>query len=313
MKLDFVKGHMGGNTIVLLHGSQLPEGQELEISLQILSSEYLCAHEAGILYQPMKGGDLQVKVVGYASRAFITACGGLSQVLGKVLVETPLGSHYGLNLSAPEIRVVLEMDCGPITLDIHVAEGRVKRVLTNMNPFVEELFADGIETLDLLGVRVMKVGKFLVVNGDQVRKVFPQTDFEAMNEETKRILIDLQSAFLSKFSPKSLDYALYDWHPHGSGQMRAVFPHRIPTGNIEPSCGTGTVAIGIAAFVNGELLDKGLLRDDRATLQIETGGGPTLGGNELTELELVLENNRVVGASFHHSLIEITATGSVCL
>ena len=41
MKLDFVKGHMGGNTIIFLNGAQIPKGRELEISLELLKKRYL--------------------------------------------------------------------------------------------------------------------------------------------------------------------------------------------------------------------------------------------------------------------------------
>ena len=50
---------MGGNTIVLLHGSQIVKGRELKTTLGVLSGEYLSCHEAGILYPPENKGLLE--------------------------------------------------------------------------------------------------------------------------------------------------------------------------------------------------------------------------------------------------------------
>ena len=111
MRLNFVKGHMGGNTIVLLHGSQIEKGRELEITLCILSGEYLSCHEAGILYQPENKGDLKVKIVGHASKRFISACGGMTQVLGHALVETDIGKPYGISVANSRTNIILGTEC----------------------------------------------------------------------------------------------------------------------------------------------------------------------------------------------------------
>ena len=41
IRLNYVKGNMGGNNIALLHGSQIEKGRELETTLHVLSGEYL--------------------------------------------------------------------------------------------------------------------------------------------------------------------------------------------------------------------------------------------------------------------------------
>jgi len=47
--LPFVKGHMGGDEILLLHGDTIPAGREIEIALQALHSPSVNGHEAGFL------------------------------------------------------------------------------------------------------------------------------------------------------------------------------------------------------------------------------------------------------------------------
>jgi len=112
IRLNFVKGHMGGNTIVLLHGSQMEKNRELETALDVLSTEYLSCHEAGILCLPEKKGDLKVKIVGHASKHFISACGGMTQVLGHALVKTDVGKPYGIRVTNSKRNIMLETDGG---------------------------------------------------------------------------------------------------------------------------------------------------------------------------------------------------------
>lgn len=82
-ELDFIKGHMGENEIVLLNREQIHKGRELEIALSTLEAPYIRGHEAGILYNPEGKGDIKVKIVGFSLRHFITACEDMTQVLGK--------------------------------------------------------------------------------------------------------------------------------------------------------------------------------------------------------------------------------------
>ena len=50
---------------------------------------------------------------------------------------------------------------------------------------------------------------------------------------------------------------------------------------------------------------------DGSPAQTGTGGGPELGGPELTELQLTLAAGKLSRVTFSHSLVEITATGQV--
>jgi hypothetical protein len=92
-----------------------------------------------------------------------------------------------------------------------------------------------------------------------------------------------------------------------------VFPHYVQDDFFEPSCGTGSVALGIAVLAAGELDHLTPSADGRYTLNIESGGGIELGGPDITSLEIRAGSEGVKAASFSHSRVEITAIGEARL
>ena len=50
-KIDFIKGHMVGNEIILLYGCQLPNGKEIEVALQVLGPPNIKGDQAGLFYK----------------------------------------------------------------------------------------------------------------------------------------------------------------------------------------------------------------------------------------------------------------------
>ncbi|MCK4411038.1 hypothetical protein KAV67_02020, partial [Candidatus Bipolaricaulota bacterium] len=184
---------------------------------------------------------------------------------------------------------------------------------TNMKSFVAECHEVGIQAVTLNGVKAMRVGKFLAVNADEINRQYPEIGFEIFNDKTLTILKRLQDAFDSHryLKRRNADFALYDLDPlNTSNSGRAIFPHRISTDSIEPTCGTGTVAVGIAMVEQGEVE----LSDGTLELFFESGGDiSTIGGPEVTTLKLQIKAGRVVDASFSHSLVEILAMGTLTL
>ncbi len=309
MKLDFVRGHMGGNRIILLRGDQLPPGRELEIAVKLMEPNYLHAHEAGIVYEREEQGHIEVKIAEPSLPCFISACGGFTQVLGAALIETALGELFGINKRDPLVDVMLHTDCGPTALAIETLSGKALRIKTDMGCFVRECYERGVEKLNLSSVQVMRSGKFLVVNTDLFKAAHPQADFSSWDMRTRDALFAMQSQFQQKTGEIEPNVTLYDWRPEQGGDLRVVFPHQAKDDFIEPSCGTGSVALGIALLASGELnrllpAGKGLL-----TLNLESGGGLELGGPEVTVLEMEVNDHQVQSMAFSHSLVQITAVG----
>jgi hypothetical protein len=311
MKFDFVKGHMGGNTIALLCGDQIPAGRELEVAVKALGPHYLWAHEAGILYPGANGAGLKVKIAEPTSNCFISACGGLTQVLGKALVETGLGPRFNIDVREPATTVMLETEAGLAEIEIAVSAGKAVRIVTGMRSFVRECYGKGVREMELLGVRLMQVGKFMVLNADLLKRVHPGADFVHWDGETRHILTEMQQQFIAITGEPEYNIALYDWHPAGGGDLRVVYPHCMAQNYIEPSCGTGSVAVGLGVLACGELERRGFASGGPVNLKIEAGGSIELGGPDITALLLDIRESKVESASFSHSFVEITATGQI--
>jgi len=311
---DFIKGHMGGNEILLFNGYEMPKGKELEASLLALSRPNIGGHQAGLLYTSQSNGHVKVKTVDHASGRFISACGGLTQVFGKALIETDLSEELGIEVTEPVTHVTLETDAGPIQIRIETNDGKARKVLTNMRSFVNECYRLGIQPIKIDDlVKAMKVGKFLVININDLRSVFPEIDFSRIDRESSGILAMLQEKFDSErcLQSKNADFALYDLAPLRTGNIgRVIFPHRISADSIEPACGTGAVAGGIAMVERGEV-DRS---DTTLELSFESGGDvSSIGGPDSTSLKFQIKRGKVVDASFSHSLVEILAAGTLTL
>lgn len=323
--LPFVKGHMGGNEIILLDGHQVPKGKEIEYAVSTLESPNVRGHQAGLIYELKGQNQIKAKIVDVTDKDFISICGGLTQVLGKALVETDFADRFDIRIKEPVTKVFLETDAGIAPLEIENNEGITRRTRTTMNSFIEECYKLGIESVKSEGVKAIRVGEALVVNEKEIKEKYPEANFEEMDEFTLKILREIQSCFVDKVysekreelkekysnaneETKGCTFSLYDLNPELNGDARVIFPHYIPTGHIEPTCGTGTVAVGIAMLKKGEI--KG--RDGEFELLFESGGDTnSIGGPDLTRLKLAINNGKVTDAHFSHSLVEILATGRV--
>ncbi len=313
MNFNFVRGHMGGNLIVLLRGDQMPVGRELETAVKLLGPKHLHGHEAGILYSTGKPGQIEAKIAEPSLPCFISACGGFTQVLGAALIETELGKLFGVDQQASNVEVILYTDGGPTNVSIDAYAGKSLRIRTNMDSFVKECYDRGIGTSVHKGLEVMQSGKFLVVNAEKLSAVYPQADLDRWDSITRKILSDIQHEFQDKTGEIEPNVVVYDWQPKNGGHVRVVFPHYVDNDYFEPSCGTGSVALGIALQAWHELKDFTPDCQGRIILNLESGGGRELGGPEFTALEMHIDDEIVKSSSFSHSLVEITSVGEARL
>lgn len=129
---------------------------------------------------------------------------------------------------------------------------------------------------------------------------------------------NLKNEGAEQMSEKALEQgpgiSLYDWNPERGGDLRVLFPHQPMKGHIEPACGTGSLSAGVALFESGDLRQRmGQIGSNCWDLCLESGGGPSLGGPDRTQLWLESNGSRLTGASFTHSFVEITAWGKVSI
>jgi len=314
LSLDYVRGHMGGNTISLFLGEQFTSGRELEEALVALDECHVPSDEGALIYPSMKERTLTIRIVSPTSKQFISACGGMTQVLGKALIESDLFDRFDLPLSDNPLNLQLDLEGGTQEIEILRDKDKVSRTITKMDSFAGELYTSGMEGMEILGVLVFRIGKFLVINAEEIKKVFPKIDPGSMNGYSREVLFDIQKEARGIDPGIGLDYALYDWNPANKGNLRAVFPHYIPTDHIEPSCGTGTVAIGLCLAFNGELKEhfpESGVESAEIELDFEVGGARTLGGPEISNLTFVMNKNRLRNISFSHDVVELTSRGKV--
>ncbi|MGB9023436.1 MAG: hypothetical protein WCC94_08385 [Candidatus Bathyarchaeia archaeon] len=304
--VDFVKGHMGGNEIVLLHESQIPKRDRLKIVLSILDPPSVRGDQAVLLERPRRGGDIKVTVVDRASRDFISACGGMAQVLCRALLETGLGKHYRIRL--PRKQLTIETDYGTVRVSIGGTRRRPV-ILADMTSFVEECYRLGVSSIQVAGVEATKVGRFLVADAEKAQEKHPDADFNTMNRSAVEILTEMQADYdRQRFSDaRNADYSLYSMYSDDPTRGRVLFPHNIAGGHVEPSCGSGSVAIAIA------LAHAKRLRDGVSSLRFDSGGAPVLGGPDTTQVKVAIRDGRVMTAEVTHSLVEIVSIGKAWL
>jgi len=297
---------MGGNEIVLLWGD-VPADKELQIALAALRPPYNLGQDLGLLRKTNTENMLEVNMTWQFDDEYIEMCGGLTQVLGRALVDIPqLAAYFGIQIVEPAFTITLETKVGLIPITVEIEQGEVKRVLTDMTNYSEQCYREGIRKVHVAGVSGMKVGESLVMNADKIINKYPTVNLERMDKNTLAILEHLQEEWQKKYSPGD-SFIIYDLHPKDKGQARATFPHNAANNYIEPSCGTGTVAAGIAMLEQGEIKTQ----NGEARISFETGGEPTLGGPDLSDLILKVADNKVVKVEFSHSLIQSLVTGKI--
>jgi len=313
MELDFIKGHMGGNTILLFNGRQVRrESHVLETALTVLDRKRLYADQAAFLYPSGKANTIRALVVDITNRNFIPACGGFTQVLGKALVDTDLVKWFKVKTAPQEFEVTLELESGPSTVTVHKTKGgKFRKAESDMTSFARMLAGDGVMPVDLDGIQSFKSGYYLVQEAPKLKEHYPEADFEEMNTAAVKAISEAQAFFHQKGYSSTLHFSLFDRSPAHKGHLRAVFPHGVLTGNIEPTCGTGSTALALALLLTGEGKDLGLVKGGRIKVRLETGGGPALGGPDITTVVVEKKGEEVTRAFFSHSLVEITAKGTV--
>jgi diaminopimelate epimerase len=308
-KIDFIKGHMGGNKILLLDGDQINREKLLPTALHALDELALSGHQAGILFPPERGGTVRVRIVSICGRDFIGACGGLTQVLSRALVETELGERYKPDYQDNVCQINIEFDQINVETSVALNEGKFVEVNTDFSAFAHEILLRGIERIDLGGLEAWRVGYFFVIDADKVKEKYPEVNFEIMDGATKEIITLLQYRFLGATGITSWDSAFYDHNPTNGSDLRAFFPHNVRIGYVEPSCGTGSIALALAFSTNGEKKIIGTESNGQYIVKLETGGKPTISGVDHTKVVIERSYDIFKRAVFSNSNVQLVASG----
>jgi len=308
--IPFVKGHMGGNEIILLNRADLPRESELASGLTLLSSPHIGGDQLGLLSDVEGGKGIEVKIVDINSRDYLPVCGGLTQVFGRAYAEFDLGELLGLGLEPGWERVDLAMTAGefPVLVD---RRDNGSKVVSVMDSFLDTVYEAGVEVGELAGVRCYRIGHFLVTFLAEVKKEYPEASFDPIDRTTAELLIGLQERFPVVFDATEVnrDFAVVGRSRGSEKDGQLIFPHNLSEGLVEQTCGSGTVAAVVAMVEEGIISGTGTLN-----LEFAAGGEEkSIGGPETTFVKLVLGDRGVEEISFSHGLVEILARGHLAL
>ena len=188
--------------MVLLWGD-IPSNKKLQIALDALRPPYNLGNDLGVLRKSNTENVLEVDMTWRFDDEYIEMCGGLTQILGRALVDVPqFAADLGIQVVEPAFTITLKTVVGLVPITVEIEQSEVKRVLTDMTHYGEKCYRDGIREIHVAGVSGMKVGEFLVMNAEKITNKYPTVDLERMDLNTLAILEDFQKEWHEKVSPR---------------------------------------------------------------------------------------------------------------
>jgi len=314
-QLYYVKGHCGWDVLSLLLAEQIPEAEQLETALKVLDVAVAGCLEVGLLGRTATPNDIRLRMTDTSTRQWISMCGGMTQVIGKAVVETQLRDYFGIDTAARVVKVRLITDACVIPLTIDVNEGQATRVISHMDSYLGLTYSIGVREMELRGVPALDVGEYILMRVQDLEAAHPGIDFTRRDPGPHLDIINgwLMQCCAVQARPAGAYAILYDDRPEGPGQFR-LFPRfldataaRIP---YEFQCGTGSIAAAVALAHAGLL--PGAAESD--ALLFEWGSQRTTPdpyGIRLSRVQFVRDGNRLTSASFSHSTNEIVIEGHV--
>jgi hypothetical protein len=317
-QVSFVKGHCGWDTVTLVPEGQIPPEQELACALKIVSAPIDGGLEVGFLGFGKHPYELSLRMVSSTARDWIAMCGGMTQVIGKALIETFLRGHFGIDATKPRLSFDLQTLSGRIPIGIETEGGKVVGVTTMMDRYLDHAYERGIEPMRLLDVPLLRVGEYAVLDLMDLEAAHPALDFTQRDfGPALDIVHQILRAFADHMGTKGVVGMMFDERPEGPGHFR-VFPRfysedlaaaRLPW---EFQCGTGSIAVAIALATHDRLPSQAAEGD----VIFEWGSyaaTPDPYGIRTSRLQLEMNEARLTKAAFSHSVIEILAEGRLTL
>ncbi len=315
MRLYYLKGHCGWDVLSLLLTEQIPEAEQLETALKVLDMPVAGGIEVGLLGRTTTPTDIRLRITDSSTRQWVTMCGGMTQVIGKALVETQLRDYFGFDTTEPVLNVRLITDACLIPITVEVSAGRAARVISHMDSYLELTYSLGVRAIEVCGVPALDIGEYMLVRVQDLEASHAGINFTRRDPGTHLNIINelLRQYHAGAAHQGGACAILYDDRPEGPGHFR-VFPRfldataaQIP---YEFQCGTGTVAAAVALAHRGALPFTG----ERGELLLEWGSlrtTPDPYGIRLSRVQIQRDGNRLTSVSFSHSIIEIVMEGQL--
>lgn len=318
IQVDFVKGHCGWDAVTLLPAWQIPAGQELAIALKIIDAPVYGGLEIGFMGPGDAPDEIRLRIVDSTTRTWLPMCGGMTQIIGKALVETFFRDFFRVDVSELAGTFKLITDAGTIPIQIHIGNQQARKVITTMDGYASYFYEQGVEPLTLQDVVVLRVGDFVVMDISDLERVYPDIDFTRRDPgQHLDIVNEILCAFGKYRDHEGVYGMMFDQRPDGPGQFR-IYP-RFYSDNLtaaslpwEFQCGTGTVAVAAALAHLKQLPFTG----NKGSVLFEWGNQqvtPDPYGIRTSKVDITLAENRIIAVSFSHSLVEIVAEGKMTI
>ena len=316
--IDFVRGHCGWDVVTMPLEGQVAPGRELDTALAILDAPLNGGLEVGYLGRGTAPDRLSLRMVSATERGWIDMCGGMTQVIGKLLAETRFGAMLGIEPAGPRLDVLLETPVGLVPVRAELADGRAARIWTDMRAYLGSIATSGIAPLTLSGVPLLRVGHYAVIDIADLERAAPGYDFTSRRPgEALDFVHAILRAFETLRGSDGVTAMLFDARPEGGGAFR-VFP-RFYSADLaaaalpwEFQCGTGSMAVAAALAHRGRLATL----HGECRVIFEWGSAartPDPYGIRTSELILTVDGTRLAAGSFSHSVTEILAEGRLTL
>jgi len=317
---SYIRGHCGWDTVTLLYGAEVGEGEEHRVAHTLFKSPEVVGSEIGFLYPPVGKEDIYLRIIDSTTRTWLPMCGGMSQVIGLATATTSLGKYFRLNRGKDSCLIRVQTDSDVIPIELSFSGNRVSEIRTHMTNYAQFLYEKGVQRVMVNGIPAMKVGYFLIFNMEDLRKTYPNIEFGHRRPGPHMNLLgEIQQEYLNRNNSKesTLYSMIYDLCPKKDvdakiftrffrGRMKA------PPTQMEAQCGTGTIAVGIAMAENGELPFKG----DKGTIHFEWGNHQLTRdpyGIKKSVLDIKIKGDCILQASFAHNVVEILSEGTLYL
>ena len=308
--VDFVKGHMGGDEIILLDGRQIPKRYNPMSARDALKPPNIRGREVGLLYPPQEGGDIRVKIYELTPPGPTPMCGGLTQVLGKALGETNLARRFSIRLKKPRNIVRLETDAGviPIQIIFRAHEETVMKVKTGMKSYVRSCYEWGREESDLDDIPAERVGEYYFIDWGILTRKYPGVDFTRSSRECLEVIDKLRA---KKNLEKMYAVVKKTGEPgHIDVAFRFVPPDALALEGEEFACGTGSTTTAVYEVFHNRLPIDSKGRGHLTVRLLNRGALPV---DQRTEVDVEVRNGRVIDAWFSHNYVRMIAEGKVTI
>ena len=316
----YIKGHCGWDSVTLLQGNEIPIGQEHRIAHLLLNPPCHGGIEIGFMYPPEGKEDIRLRIIDSTTKTWLPMCGGMSQVIGLAAFQTSMEQQFRLRKQYPKTRILIGTDSGLVPVDVRFDGGCPAEITTLMPDYPSYMYNEGVRPVNIRGIPAMKIGYFLVFKLDDLQRAYPDAEFRHRRPDSDlEVLGDIQAEYLqNQRLPGSTLYSmLYDLHPEEDGDARIFtrffkgkgVPQTTP---LEAQCGTGTIAVGMAMAARKELPFTG----NTGQILFEWGSRrltPDPYGLRKSILNLELQGDYLISASFSHNIVELQSAGTVYL